>query len=134
MSVTAFLDASSSELVCSQSFNLNTILSHTILFNSLRRMTIVHYHHAKLRLLFHSSLSVSASSRMSQHHRVKANVVDINVDDMDRDTVTYEARTRHRSAASRVEDAPDTQTGATPVQRGVRCRRRRRTRLDARNT
>ena len=46
---------------------------------------------------------------------------------------SYEARTRRRSAASRVGDTLDTQTGATPVRRGVRCRRCRRTRLDAEN-
>ena len=50
---------------------------------------------------------------------------------MNRKLVTsYEARTHCRSAASRVGDAPDTQTGMTPVRHGVRCRRRRRTRLD----
>jgi len=45
----------------------------------------------------------------------------------------YEARTHRRSVASRVGDAPDTQTGATPVRRDVHCHRRRRTRLDAGN-
>lgn len=79
---------SSLELVCSQCFNLNTILSHTTLFNSLQRMTIVWRHHVELRLLRHSSLSVSASSRMIQHHCVKANVTDINGNDMDGDTIT----------------------------------------------
>jgi len=74
---------SSSELICSQSFSL-----HTTLFNSLQRMTIVRRHHVELRLLRHFKSSASASSRMSQHCHIKANIADINVDDMDRDTIT----------------------------------------------